>query len=379
MCARRSLNCGFEFPLRRITVNLAPADLRKAGPGFDLALARGGAGGVGPGAERAARVVRPCGELGLDGSVRPVRGALVMAAGRARGGCGALVVPRANAAEAALVDGLEVAPIETPRSSWSRFLAGELRGRAAGRRRRRAARGRPPGTRTSPSCAATSGPARARGRGRRRPQRLHGGPPGSGKSMAGAAPAVDPSAAHADEALGRDAVHSVAGRARPRPARAHAPLPRAASLDLRGGPDRRRPPPRRARRALHSTACCSSTSWRSSRGLARGAAPAARGWLGAHHARAADRHLPRPVHAGRREQSLSLRAPWRPAPRLHLPPAVLARYRAKLSGAAARPHRHRAAGRAAVPRRAARRGRPGAVGGDPRAGDRRSRTPARAG
>src|SRR3954471_10833619 len=74
------VNSGWEFPLQRITVNLAPADIRKAGPGFDLALAA---------ALLAASAQVPsdplgrlaiAGEVGLDGSVRPVRGALAMAA-----------------------------------------------------------------------------------------------------------------------------------------------------------------------------------------------------------------------------------------------------------------------------------------------------------
>ena len=64
------LNSGFEFPLRRITINLAPADLRKAGPGFDLALAAAllAASGQVP-CDRLASCAL-CGELGLDGSVR---------------------------------------------------------------------------------------------------------------------------------------------------------------------------------------------------------------------------------------------------------------------------------------------------------------------
>src|SRR5213593_1341098 len=68
------VNCGFEFPLRRITVNLAPADLRKAGPAFDLALAAAllAASGQLPGEELARHAI--AGELGLDGSARPVRG-----------------------------------------------------------------------------------------------------------------------------------------------------------------------------------------------------------------------------------------------------------------------------------------------------------------
>src|SRR5919198_3269082 len=66
------VNSGFEFPMRRITVNLAPADMRKAGPGFDLALAGAVlvASGQLPGDGLAAYALS--GELGLDGSVRPI-------------------------------------------------------------------------------------------------------------------------------------------------------------------------------------------------------------------------------------------------------------------------------------------------------------------
>src|SRR3982750_1704593 len=68
------VNSGFDFPMRRITVNLAPADLRKAGPGFDLALA--GAVLSASGQVQTERLASYAlfGELGLDGSIRPVRG-----------------------------------------------------------------------------------------------------------------------------------------------------------------------------------------------------------------------------------------------------------------------------------------------------------------
>ena len=119
------LNSGFDFPLRRITVNLAPADLRKVGPGFDLGLAA--AVLVASGQVQSDRLASCalCGELGLDGSVRGVRGAIVMAQAARAAGCEVLVIPRANAAEAALVDGLDIAPIETL-LELAQFLGGEL-------------------------------------------------------------------------------------------------------------------------------------------------------------------------------------------------------------------------------------------------------------
>src|SRR5439155_16406503 len=101
-----------EWPLRRITVNLSPAHLRKAGPGFDLAIALGvlaASGRVSPD-----RLRRFCllGELSLDGSVRRVRGALASAMAASSTGKHAILVPRANAAEAALVAGIEVLPVD---------------------------------------------------------------------------------------------------------------------------------------------------------------------------------------------------------------------------------------------------------------------------
>jgi magnesium chelatase family protein len=102
------LNSGFEFPARRITVNLAPAALRKEGPSFDLAIACGvlAAGGQLPAAvlER----VAVFGELALGGELRPCRGVLAVAEGAVGAGLGGLVLPAVHAREAALVDGLGV-------------------------------------------------------------------------------------------------------------------------------------------------------------------------------------------------------------------------------------------------------------------------------
>src|SRR3954468_3094104 len=102
------LNSGFEFPLKRVTVNLAPASMRKAGPGFDLAIACAilAVGGHIP--PEALERYAVFGELGLGGGMRPCRGALAVAEGAARAGLIGLVVPRQRALEAALVDGLDV-------------------------------------------------------------------------------------------------------------------------------------------------------------------------------------------------------------------------------------------------------------------------------
>jgi len=106
-------NSGFPFPAGRVTVNLAPADLRKEGTGFDLPIAVGLLAAQGLARADAAVGLVLLGELSLDGALKPVRGVLPVAlAVRARGGRG-LVIPRENAAEGAIVRGIEVRPAES--------------------------------------------------------------------------------------------------------------------------------------------------------------------------------------------------------------------------------------------------------------------------
>jgi magnesium chelatase family protein len=106
------VNSGFEFPQRRITANLAPADLRKAGPGFDLALAAALLAATGQLPEGVLADVALAGELALDGSVRPVPGALAMAEAARRAKLRALVLPTASAREAALVADGALVPVD---------------------------------------------------------------------------------------------------------------------------------------------------------------------------------------------------------------------------------------------------------------------------
>jgi magnesium chelatase family protein len=102
------LNSELEFPQKRLTVNLAPAHVRKVGASFDLAIAVGLLVASGQAPEEALAGTALCGELSLTGEIRPVRGALAVALGARRAGYRRLLVPEANAAEAALVDELEV-------------------------------------------------------------------------------------------------------------------------------------------------------------------------------------------------------------------------------------------------------------------------------
>ena len=106
------VNCGFEFPLRRIVVNLAPASLRKAGPGMDLAIAAALLSASGQLEWEGLARVALAGELALDGSTRPVQGALAMAEAARESGAEAIVLPAENGPEAALVEGLGVIAVE---------------------------------------------------------------------------------------------------------------------------------------------------------------------------------------------------------------------------------------------------------------------------
>jgi magnesium chelatase family protein len=101
-------NSGFEFPSHRITVNLAPADVRKAGSSFDLPIALGLLATSGDLARRAVDDTVVLGELSLDGGINGIRGVLPIAVAARRLGLRRLLLPPQNAAEASVVDGIEV-------------------------------------------------------------------------------------------------------------------------------------------------------------------------------------------------------------------------------------------------------------------------------
>jgi magnesium chelatase family protein len=101
-------NAGFESPLKRITINLAPADIKKDGSGFDLPIAIAILVASGQLPEAGLDQAVLLGELGLEGALRPVRGAISVAIAVRNAGFGRLILPAANAAEAAVVTGLEV-------------------------------------------------------------------------------------------------------------------------------------------------------------------------------------------------------------------------------------------------------------------------------
>lgn len=119
-------NSGFEFPLGRITANLAPADLRKDGPGFDLCLAAGilSANGILP--QEKLRPLALIGELALDGSVRGIQGVLPMVAAAKKYGLREIIVPADNWQEAHLVEGMRIIPVARLTDLAAYFRTGEV-------------------------------------------------------------------------------------------------------------------------------------------------------------------------------------------------------------------------------------------------------------
>jgi len=106
-------NSGFEFPLHRITVNLAPADVRKAGSSFDLPIALGILAASGIVRRRDVDDVLVLGELSLDGAIQAARGVLPIAAAARRRRFRGLLLPLANSREAAVVGDLEFYPVQS--------------------------------------------------------------------------------------------------------------------------------------------------------------------------------------------------------------------------------------------------------------------------
>jgi magnesium chelatase family protein len=205
------LNAGFQFPLKRITVNLAPADRPKAGSGFDLAIALGilVASEQVPGDRLTDSLVLA--EIGLEGDLRPVRGALAVALYARSAGVRRVLLPAANAPEGALVEGLEVRGADSLAEVCA-FLSG---------------RGELPIARASNVVPAEGGAGsaadfsevRSQGAAKRALEIaaagghnvLMIGPPGAGKTMlARRLPTILPSMS-LEEALEVTRIHSVAG------------------------------------------------------------------------------------------------------------------------------------------------------------------------
>ena len=198
---------GQRWPPARITANLAPGTLRKEGPHFDLPIAIGMIAADGRLPDGAASEWVSVGELALDGSVRPVRGALAAAIACKKADRAGLLCPASNASEAALVKGIRIVAVSTL-DECVRFLKGEWE---------------PPNPQPPPRSGPTPGPDLREVRGHGSAKRaaeiaaagghnlLLVGPPGSGKSMlASRFPGILP-AMSMDECLDVTRVYSVAG------------------------------------------------------------------------------------------------------------------------------------------------------------------------
>jgi magnesium chelatase family protein len=201
---------GLEWPLRRVVVNLSPATIRKDGPGFDLPLAMGVMAASAQVPAAPLRSYAFAGELSLKGELVPTPGILSVAMAAARAGLAGVVVPQANGAEAALVDGLDVVAAPTLAE-----VVGFLRGQG---------RPDPPAPRPSEPATGANPPDLVEVRGQQMARRaleiaaagshnlLMVGSPGAGKTMlARRLPGILPAMTR-QEALEVTRLHSVAGR-----------------------------------------------------------------------------------------------------------------------------------------------------------------------
>lgn len=118
-------NMGFSFPPRRITINLAPADVQKEGAAFDLPIAVGILASTGQINPQQLADTAVLGELSLLGTVKPVKGVLPISVAIKQNNLRRLLVPELNAAEAAIVDGVEVIPIKNINEAV-RYLNNEI-------------------------------------------------------------------------------------------------------------------------------------------------------------------------------------------------------------------------------------------------------------
>lgn len=235
---RRAIrNCGFRLGPRVVVVNLAPADLRKEGNHLDLAIALALLAGHGEISQETLADRLICGELGLDGTVRPVRGGLAIAELGKRLGCREVLLPEETAGEAAALGDVSVIPVRGLDDALQHLLGLAPRSPATV----------PP---AAPSPVA-GGPNLSEVRGQEGAKRalevaaagghnlLFLGPPGSGKTMlARRLPGILPPLTRA-EAIAATKIHSLAGDAAPdgllsrRPFRS--PHPGASSAALLGG------------------------------------------------------------------------------------------------------------------------------------------------
>jgi magnesium chelatase family protein len=213
-------NSGFKFPISRITINLAPGDVRKAGPAFDLPIALGLLAATSEVTRKDFAGIVHVGELSLDGAIQPARGVLPIAAEARRSKARALLLPYDNLAEASVVSGLRLLPVRSLTEAVQRLNQAESQW--------------PDSAPLAPSHGSPAHPAPPN------PEadlsELHGqlfarralevaaagghnllmiGPPGAGKTMmARRLPGILPPLSF-DESIEVTTIHSVAGQLRP--------------------------------------------------------------------------------------------------------------------------------------------------------------------